>query len=108
MADRQPRIPAVENAQTDTRLLRFSFTHLDIGKPKFDPDLCCVDYFRRLMFTLKRFSAWTVSEFIYLHNDQEHRHIIDFQGSSEPTGFNIPVDPEQLGSHEPWPVWCLS
>ena len=102
MANHGERIPIPRPAANDMPL-RFSFKHLDIKHPKFDPSKCCLDYFRKLFEVLQRFSNWRVVDFID-QNNNEHRHIISFETSSELNGFQeIPaIDTEQLGYHEGW------
>ncbi|MBI3661670.1 MAG: hypothetical protein HY234_01270 [Acidobacteria bacterium] len=102
MVKHNKAIPAALRA-TDDQPLRFSFKHLDFNNPKFQPSECCVDYFIRLMQQLSRFSGGTVGDFSD-QNNEERRHIIDFDQTSEPAGFqNIAaIDAEQLGSNDGW------
>lgn len=102
MANHNEHIPAVQRAAANMPL-RFSFRHLDFNNPKFYPSRCEVGYFLRLFEILRRFSCWTVEDFIDQNNDA-HRHIIPFETSSEQDGFqHIPeIDREQLGYHDGW------
>lgn len=100
---KQSSIPQVDAAAPDEKPLRFSFKHLDMQNPKFDPSKCTVDYFCKLFALMQRFSTWTVGQFVD-QNNQERRHIIDFAKTSEPDGFqNIPkADPNQFAYSEGW------
>jgi|SRR5579872_1396148 len=102
MANHNEHIPAIQRAAANMPL-RFSFKHLDFNYPKFHPSRCSLQYFLKLFEILQRFSSWTVDDFID-QNNTEHRHIIPFENSSEPDGFQqIPeIDAEQLGYHEGW------
>jgi hypothetical protein len=95
MANHNPHIPPVERPVYNMPV-RFSFKHLDFDNPKFLPSECCTDYFVRFFETLRKFSAWRVGDFID-QNNNERRHIINFEQSSEPGGFqNVPgLDPDQ-------------
>lgn len=103
MAKHNEYIPALERAEVDDRPLRFSFKHLDCNNLKFHLSRCSAEYFHKLFEILYRFSNWTVGDFIDQNND-EHRHLIDFEKSSERDGFqHIPeIDSEQFGYHEGW------
>ena len=46
------------------------------------------------------FSDWRVGDFVEQNND-EHRHVIPFEASTEPNGFQIP-DADQMGYEEGW------
>lgn len=46
------------------------------------------------------FSDWRVGDFVD-QNNNEHRHIIPFETSAEPNGFQIP-DADQMGYVEGW------
>jgi hypothetical protein len=102
MAKRSEQIPAARPPEIDEQRLRFSFKYLDFGNGKFAPSECSHDYICRLFQILHHFSKWRVGDFAD-QNNNEHRHIINFEQSSEPNGFQIPeADQEQLGSLEGW------
>jgi hypothetical protein len=94
----RPELPAV-----DTLPLRFSFKYLHFDNPKFYPSECSVEYLRKLFEALHHFSKWTVGHFIW-PNNEEHRHIINFEQTCEKDGFqHIPqIDQEQFGYQEGW------
>jgi len=96
-------IPRIEPAAVDGLPLRFSFTYLDSQNPKFLPTECCAEYFHCLFQTLRRFSASTVGDFTDPNND-ERRHPIFFDQTTEPEGFQHihGMDEEQLGIYEGW------
>jgi hypothetical protein len=97
-------IPPIQPVQAELKLLRFSFKHLDFNNPKFLPANCCPQYLLKLFETLHLFSNWTVDDFSDDKNNV-HRHIIDFEISSEKNGFQHiypQIDPEQFGSSEGW------
>lgn len=103
MANQNQKIPAVQPAAVDKLPLRFSFKYLDFSNGKFSPGGCSPAYFVKLFEILHRFSSWTVGDFID-QNNKEHRHIIDFDATTEKDGFqHIPtVDREQFGYEEGW------
>lgn len=100
---KQSSIPQINAAAPDEKPLRFSFKHLDLKNPKFDPSQCPTEYFCKLFALMQQFSAWTVSQFSD-QNNEEHRHIIDFAKTSEPEGFqNIPrADRDQFAYSDGW------
>jgi hypothetical protein len=102
MANHNPHIPRIERPANDMPV-RFSFKHLDLNNQKFLPSECRAEYFVKLFETLRRFSNWTIGDFIDQHNT-EHRHTIDFDQTSEPDGFQrIPgLDADQFGYYEGW------
>lgn len=104
MANYNEHIPALRR-EAATMPLRFSFRHLDFSSSKFHPSRCSNEYFIRLLTVLQRYSSWRVEDFIY-QNNSEHRHVIPFDTSSEPSGFErVPgIDKEQLGYHDGWQI----
>ena len=58
---------------------------------------------RLLLSQLQRFSTWSVDRFTD-QNNKDHRHIIDFDRTSELDGFiNAPnIDRDQLGYQDAW------
>jgi hypothetical protein len=100
MVKRNEHIPAVRPAEIDSQRLRFSFKYLDYNNAKFLPPDCTNEYFCKLIKTLHMFSDWRVGDFAD-QNNNEHRHIIPFDMSTEPNGFQIP-DGDQMGYVEGW------
>jgi hypothetical protein len=102
MANRQRSIPE-PRLEPLNKPIRFSFKHLDIDHEKFHVSKCYVDFMKALLVRLYVFSTWTVDVFVD-QNNKEHRHIIDFDQTSEKDGFvKVPnIDPEQLGYHDAW------
>lgn len=85
--------------------LTFSFRHLDLNHRKFNLD-CCIDKARlwsELFLRLSEFSAWTVDLFRDMNN-QENRHSIYFDLTTEPNGFRL--DDNDLGLEEAW-QFCI-
>jgi len=100
MPKRNEQIPAARPPEVDSLRLRFSFKYLDFANAKFLPSDCGHEYLCRLFKILHLFSDWRVGDFVD-QNNNEHRHIIDFEHSTEPNGFQIP-DAEQMGYEEGW------
>jgi hypothetical protein len=99
MPNRQGRaIPEPQPVPTDQLPLRFSFKHIHLESDKFHHSNCCLEYFTKLFESLRRYSTWKVEDFKQENND-EHRHLIWFPDTTEPTGFaNVPnIDNEQFG-----------
>jgi hypothetical protein len=103
MANHNESIPAVKRAVADSMQLRFSFKHFDFRNPKFQPSECSTNYFERLFQILHAFSNWTVGSFVD-QNNNDHRHIIDFEQTTELDGFQHinQIDAEQLGYMQGW------
>jgi hypothetical protein len=100
MANRNEHIPATRPPEIDSLRLRFSFKYLDFKNAKFLPSECSQEYLGKLFQILKEFSNWRVGDFSEQNND-EHRHIIPFETSTEPNGFQIP-EADQMGYLEGW------
>ena len=101
-------IPEPRPIPTEQKPLLFSFKHLDLNNEKFHPSKCPQEFFNRLLERLQIFSTWTVELFTN-QNNTEHRHIIWFDQTTEPQGFqNVPnIDPDQFGIHEAWQFGVL-
>lgn len=93
-----PVIPAGE------RPLYFSFKHLDITCQKFHSENCSPEFYLAFLKKLREYSGWTVESFTDSNNN-DHRHIIDFSGTTEPSGFAF-LKNEQLEDSESW-QFCL-
>lgn len=107
MAKKKPRKKIPEpQIPTGERPLKFSFTHLDMEKPKFHHSKCSKAYFAKLLEVLQRYSRWRVNQFTEQdHND--HRHTIDdFSETSEPDGFShiTADDLDQFGYYRIWEI----
>jgi hypothetical protein len=83
-----------------TELLRFSFKHLDLQTPKFVANLCTEHFLRKFLEVVRDLSSWTIEQFCD-QNNNEHRHVIWFQDTTEPNGF-LNIDQDQLSYHESW------
>jgi|ERR1017187_1123170 hypothetical protein len=83
----------------DVRCVRFSFRYLDTSNPKFSLSECDTEFFANLTDRLKVYSSWPVELFRDSNNTVEHRHTINFSGTSEPHGFPG-IDPEQFEDGE--------
>jgi len=97
---RNEQIPAPRPADVDGKLLRFSFKYLDFGNANFIPSDCSHEYFCHLFRILNTLSDWRVGDFVDPHNNQ-HRHLIDFDNSTETNGFQLP-EGDQMGYVEGW------
>jgi hypothetical protein len=86
------------------RPLKFSFKHLDIGHPKFNPAECSVGFYCALLDKIKEYSSWTVEGFCEA-NGNDRRHQIYFPETSEQQGFALLAD-EQFADTESW-QFCL-
>lgn len=85
--------------------LYFSFKHLDIKCQKFHSDHCSPEFYLAFLNKLREYSGWTVENFTDSNNN-DHRHIIDFSETTEPNGFAILKNNEQLEDSESW-QFCL-
>jgi hypothetical protein len=83
------------------RTLTFSFKHLALNHHKFKPAHCTVQFWNSLLSALKYFSERTVEDFCDI-NDAEHRYFIDFQETSEPSGFGVGSADEDDLWQQPW------
>jgi len=104
-AKRQQQIPQqIPDPQMPVglELITFSFKHLDIEHKKFPLTACNADFYQELLRTIKSYSGWSVERFCE-QNHQFHRHLIDFESTTEPQGFELD---EQLDSGEYWQI-CL-
>lgn len=100
MAKHNEHIPAARPPDIDSLRLRFSFKYLDFQNAKFLPSDCSHEYLCKLFKMLHIFSDWRVGDFVD-QNNNEHRHILAFETSTEPNGFQIP-EAEQMGYVEGW------
>ena len=91
-----PKVKVVENANT----LQFSFKHLHLESEKFSLSDCCAQFWISLAQELSHYSQGSVDDFLD-QNHAEHRHMIDFAETTEPSGFSH-LDTEQLGYEDPW------
>lgn len=103
MAKKRTRGIPEPRVQPYDKPLRFSFKHFDPEHYKFHVLECSPDFMRFLLLQLQVFSTWSVETFAD-QNNKEHRHVIDFDQTSERDGFiNVPnIDRDQLGFHEAW------
>jgi hypothetical protein len=91
-------IPPV--VQPDAKTLQFSFKHLDTENAKFSVNECSADFLLALIKKIREYSQWPTDVFID-QNHEEHRHLIDFAGTSEPDGF-AHLGTDQLAYVETW------
>lgn len=91
-------IPTV--VEPNPKTLLFSFKHLDLGNGKFSMEDCTSSFWRSLAIQLQRYSQLTVQDFLDMNNN-DHRHMIDWSETTEPTGF-AHLDTDQIGYSEPW------
>ena len=96
---KRPRIPPVV-VQPNAATLQFSFKHLDSTNPRFPLEACSAEFWMSLILEIHRYSQWTVDMFNDQNND-DHRHILVFEETSEPDGF-AQLDTEQLAYLEAW------
>jgi hypothetical protein len=94
------RIPVPDIAQQDTRLLEFSFKHLDITNAKFELQRCTREFLGAMLESIQAYSNDTVAAFVN-QNNQDHRHINVFDHTTEPDGFTT-LDEEQLAYNDAW------
>jgi hypothetical protein len=100
MAKFSEHIPAARTPEIDEKRLRFSFKYLDFSNTKFLPTECSQGYLCKLFKILQALSDWRVGDFVNQSN-REHRHMIPFETSTEPNGFQL-SDTEQMGYVEGW------
>jgi hypothetical protein len=101
-------IPGPLPIPAEQKPLLFSFKHLDLDKEKFNFSKCHIEFLESLLKCLRIFSTWPVETFSD-ENNNEHRHKIWFNDTTEPDGFlNITNgDPEQFSFHEAWQFGIL-
>ncbi len=71
-----PPSAAQEDAAEDSRLLEFSFKHLDAIDSNFDLDLCDKDYLCGLLRRIQSYSNYTVEQFRDFNHESD-RNTID-------------------------------
>ena len=91
-------IPQVVLPESST--LQFSFKHIDLQNVKFSLGACPNEFWVPFLNELHRYSQLPVEEFTDMNNN-DHRHMITFTETSEPSGF-AHLDTEQLGYMETW------
>jgi len=65
---------------------RFSFKHLQADHARFGIANCSREFFCGFLEKLRIYSAGSVDELLD-QNNKEHRHVIDFEATSEKDGF---------------------
>ena len=86
--------------QPESKLLNFSFKHLDCNSEKFALRDCDAEFWEFLARTLQRYSQQPTSDFQDQEN-HEHRHQITFETSTELEGFSH-LDMDQVAYLERW------
>lgn len=83
--------------------LRFSFRHFHPDHPKFQLESCERDFLSELINRLAVYSSWAQEDFRD-QNNNEHRHVIDFDRTTEKDGFTSApgIDSDQLAYLEAW------
>ncbi len=97
-------IPRRKAPPEDERPLVFSFKFLDSDHDQYGLSRCCEEYMRLLVRTMYRYSGFTVGQFTLPdHQDDPHRHQIDFGSTVSPNGFDH-LDPvsDDLWTDEAW------
>ena len=94
------KITIPEPVLPDSQTIQFSFKHVDLNNSKFSLDRCPQEFWWPFLAELHRYSQFPIEEFENQSNDN-HRHIITFDETSEPNGFTH-LDMEQLGYVETW------
>ena len=79
--------------------LRFSFKLFDLADPHVCPENFAEGYVRALMERLKGLSTWTVNEFVGNSDKSVRNHVITWEKTSRPDGFDLP---EQYEAYRPF------
>ena len=87
----------------DRQPLRFSFKHFHSDHPKFALAACDREFLSELVNRLTIYSQWAQEDFRD-QNNKEHRHVIDFEQTTERDGFTSApgIDGDQLAYLEAW------